>query len=147
MRRLTTLLLGIVFSRLSAQSALPSADSALAAGQPWRATQVLAPLLGDPRTRTPEVVLLAARAAAAWEGWPTVRRLLEHEIWLDTKFDRLGRRRLPRPTSQSFAIPRRWWTPLPQSGPAVRAMTTSRPSDSCCSPGRMIVSISLIPQR
>src|ERR1019366_10516800 len=105
MRRLTTLLLGIVFSRLSAQSALPSADSALAAGQPWRATQVLAPLLGDPRTRTPEVVLLAARAAAAWEGWPTVRRLLEHETWLDTKFDRLGRRLLAEADLAEFRNP------------------------------------------
>jgi soluble lytic murein transglycosylase len=39
-------------------------------------------------------VLLAARAAAAWEGWSTVRRLLEHESWIDSSFDRLGRRLL-----------------------------------------------------
>lgn len=79
---------------LAAQSPLAAADSALAANQPWRATLLLNPILATPATRTPDAVLLAARAAAAWEGWPTVRRLLEHESWLDTRFDRLGRRLL-----------------------------------------------------
>jgi soluble lytic murein transglycosylase len=92
MRRLTILLFATVVPRLVAQAPLAAADSALLAGQPWRATQILTPLLADARTRTPDAVILAARAAAAWEGWPTVRRLLEHETWLDTKFDRLGRR-------------------------------------------------------
>ncbi|HEY3935592.1 MAG TPA: transglycosylase SLT domain-containing protein [Gemmatimonadales bacterium] len=78
----------------AAQTPYAAADSALAAGQPWRANQLLAPSLATSATRTPDVVLLAARAAAAWEGWPTVRALLEHEGWLDNQFDRLGRRLL-----------------------------------------------------
>lgn len=90
---------------LAAQTPLASADSALAAGQPWRATRVLTPSLGDPHTRTPDVVILAARAAAAWEGWPTVRRLLEHETWLDIKFDRLGRRLLAEADLAEFRNP------------------------------------------
>ena len=93
MRRLT-LLIAFLAAPLPAQSPLASADSALAANQPWRATQLLTPLLASPATRTPEAVLLAARAAAAWEGWSTVRRLLERESWIDTRFDRLGRRLL-----------------------------------------------------
>jgi soluble lytic murein transglycosylase len=105
MRRLTVLLLATVVSRLAAQSPLASADSALLAGQPWRATQILTPLLADPRTRTPDAVILAARAAAAWEGWPTVRRLLEHETWLDTKFDRLGRRLMAEADLAEFKNP------------------------------------------
>lgn len=73
---------------------MAEAESAIAAGQPWRATQLLGPLLATPASRTPDVVILAARAAAAWEGWSTVRRLLESEAWLDDRFDRLGDRLL-----------------------------------------------------
>ena len=79
---------------LAAQSPLAEAEAAVASGQPWRATQLLTPLLATPTTRTPGTILLAARAAAGWEGWPLVRRLLEPEPWLDTQFDRLGRRLL-----------------------------------------------------
>jgi soluble lytic murein transglycosylase len=94
MRRLVPLVVALGASPLAAQSALVSADSALSLGHSWRASQLLAPLLTVPATRTPDVVILAARAAAAWEGWSSVRRLLEHETWLDTRFDRLGRRLL-----------------------------------------------------
>ncbi len=113
MRR-ALLILALAAVRLEAQSPLRSADSALAANQPWHATQLLAPLLASPATRTPETVLLAARAAAAWEGWPTVRRLLEHESWIDTQFDRLGRRLLAEAdlgeskNFQAVARPRSW---------------------------------------
>lgn len=79
---------------LAAQSPLADAEAAIAAGQPWRATQLLTPVLASPATRTPEVVMLAARAAAGWEGWALVRRLLEPAIWIDSQFDRLGRRLL-----------------------------------------------------
>jgi len=90
----SVLLLTLLAAPLAAQSPLAAADSALAANQPWRATLLLNPILGVPATRTPDAVLLAARAAAGWEGWPTVRRLLEREPWLDTQFDRMGRRLL-----------------------------------------------------
>ncbi len=38
--------------------------------------------------------MLAARAATAWEGWATVRKLLEGQSWLDSRFDGLGHRLL-----------------------------------------------------
>jgi soluble lytic murein transglycosylase len=78
----------------SAQGPLDDVQSALRNGQSFRATQLLAPLLASPRTRTPEVVILAAEAAAGWQGWGTVRRLLDTVPWLDGRFDRLGRRLL-----------------------------------------------------
>lgn len=79
---------------LAAQSPLDDAEAAIAAGQPWRATQLLTPVLAVAETRTPEAVMLAARAAAGWEGWTMVRRLLEPATWLETRFDRLGPRLL-----------------------------------------------------
>ena len=95
----------VLAAPLTAQSPLISADSALTANQPWRATLLLNPLLASPATRTPEALLLAARAAAAWEGWPTVRRLLERESWLDSQFDRLGRRLLAEADLAEFHNP------------------------------------------
>lgn len=63
---------------------LRAATEALARGQPWRATRILAPVLRDSSRRTPEAVLTAARAAAAWGGWAEVDRLLTGAAWLDT---------------------------------------------------------------
>ncbi len=77
-------------------SVLISAATALQNGQPWRAAQILEPVLRDSSQRTPERVLLAARAAAAWGGWTRVERLLEREPWLDSRFDGLGRELLAR---------------------------------------------------
>ncbi len=95
MRLRHALLTLVVFpTAMCAQSPHSDIEAALQAGQAWRATQLVAPLLTRPETRTPEVLLLGARAAAAWEGWTTVRSLLEREPWLDTRFDRLGRRLL-----------------------------------------------------
>lgn len=79
---------------LGAQSSLDDVQAALRNGQAFRATQLVAPLLTSPRTRTPEVIIVAAEAAAGWEGWSTVRRLLAEQPWLDGRFDRLGRRLL-----------------------------------------------------
>ncbi|MBA2292730.1 MAG: tetratricopeptide repeat protein [Gemmatimonadales bacterium] len=79
---------------MCAQSPLRDIERALDAGQSWQATQLAAPLLARADTRTPEAIILAARAAAGWEGWSTVRSLLEKEPWLDSRFDRLGRRLL-----------------------------------------------------
>jgi hypothetical protein len=50
-------------------SALAVAREAIAEGRPWRATRVLAPMLRDSTLRTPEVELVAAKAAAGWHGW------------------------------------------------------------------------------
>src|SRR5688572_25890368 len=64
---------------------LINAATALQNGQPWRAAQMLEPVLRDSTQRTPERVLLAARAATAWGGWSQVDRLLGREPWLDSK--------------------------------------------------------------
>ena len=72
------------------------ARRALADGRPYLATQLLAPALGASARRTPDVVLLAATAAAAWDGWSTVRQLLDGESWLDGQFDGAGRELLAR---------------------------------------------------
>ena len=77
-------------------SILITAATALQNGQPWRAARILEPVLRDSTQRTPERVLLAARAAAEWGGWSHVTRLLAKEPWLDSRFDGLGRELLAR---------------------------------------------------
>ena len=78
-------------ARLAADSTLDQARAALARGLSWRASLILAPLLRDSTTRTPEVVMLAATAASGWGGWNEVGKLLEGEPWLDSAFDGAGR--------------------------------------------------------
>lgn len=76
---------------------LADAAAALAEGRPWRATLLLEPIVRDSATRTPAAVLLAARAAAGWEGWRRVERLLGGEpAWLDSLDGGLGRELLAR---------------------------------------------------
>lgn len=77
-------------------SLVGAAEKALAEGRPWRASRTIAPLLESPTTRTPGTLLLAARAAAGWEGWETVTKLLMGETWLDTSFEGEGRAALAR---------------------------------------------------
>src|SRR5262249_11788311 len=72
------------------------AEEALARGNPWRAYRLILPRVRVPRTRTPENVWLAARAAAAWGGWEQVRSLLTRERWLDKRWDAEGRELLAR---------------------------------------------------
>src|SRR6187455_3001536 len=62
---------------------LKAAQTAIDRGHPWRATQIVAPLLRDPRRRTPAALIVAGRAAAAWEGWSVVEQLLANELWID----------------------------------------------------------------
>lgn len=76
---------------------LGDAESALAEGRPWRATLLLDPIVGDSARRTPAAVLLAARAAAGWEGWRRVEQLLGGEpSWLDSLDGGAGRELLAR---------------------------------------------------
>ena len=58
------------------------AEGHLAAGRPWAAWKTLRGHVKDPARAPEQVVLLAARAAAGWDGWSTVRRLLEGRDWL-----------------------------------------------------------------
>ena len=77
-------------------SLLAVAEQALSNGQPWKASRAVAPLLESPTTRTPPTILLAARAAAGWDGWEAVTRLLMGQDWLDSTFDGDGRALLAR---------------------------------------------------
>ncbi len=103
-RALLTIVL-LAAPAVSAQSSLDDIQATLRNGQAFRATQLVAPLLASPRTRTPEVLLVAAEAAAGWEGWGTVRRLLEDAPWLDGRFDRLGRRLLAEAAMAEDKVP------------------------------------------
>jgi soluble lytic murein transglycosylase len=66
-----------------ADSTLAAATDALAQGLPWRASQMLAPVLRDSARRTPSAVLLAATAASRWGGWAEVQRLLAGASWTE----------------------------------------------------------------
>ena len=77
-------------------SVLRAVREALAAQRPWQASRLLAPLLRSVDTRTPEVELLAARAAAAWGGWKETEGLLREATWLDGEFAGEGHELLAR---------------------------------------------------
>jgi len=77
-------------------STIRAAREALAAGRPWQASRLLAPLLRDSATRSPEAELVAASAAAAWGGWKEADRILRDAQWLDTEFDGEGHELLAR---------------------------------------------------
>ncbi len=70
---------------------LRQARALIDSGHPWRATQIIAPVLHDPAKRTNAAVLLAGRAAAGWGGWDEVDKLLAGESWIDGQFDGEGR--------------------------------------------------------
>jgi len=85
------------WARALAQSnELQQADSLIVHGHPWRATQLLAPVLRDPQKRTPAALLMAARAAAGWSGWTEVDKLLSQEPWIDNQFGGEARELLAR---------------------------------------------------
>ena len=65
---------------------LRAAQVDLSEGPAWLATRKVAPVLRTPSRRTPEAVLIAARAASAWGGWSEVQRLLASEPWLKERF-------------------------------------------------------------
>ncbi|MGH7678842.1 MAG: hypothetical protein ACRENU_10275, partial [Gemmatimonadaceae bacterium] len=92
---------GIVLPTTHATVATPDADvnraqTALAEGRPTLATRIVMPVLRTPERRTPEAQLVAARAAAAWEGWHLVNAILAFEPWLSTRFNGEGLKLLAR---------------------------------------------------
>src|SRR4051812_33488435 len=93
---LVVALAALVPRPLAQTDELQSARTAIERGHPWRATQIVTPLLRGARTRTPEAGLVAARAAAGWGGWVEVERLLTKETWLDDQFNGEGRELLAR---------------------------------------------------
>src|SRR6185436_2637381 len=88
---------------------LKRAADAIDAGHPWLATVALAPIVRDAGRRTPTATLLAARAAAGWDGWTEVERLLKGQSWLDASFDGEGHELLARAAfargADSLALP------------------------------------------
>ena len=80
----------------SRDATVRAAAAALAAGRPWRATEIVDSASRDPARRTPEVALVSATAAAAWGGWSRVERDLGGASWLDSAFDGRGRELLAR---------------------------------------------------
>ena len=84
-------------ARAIAQSdALSRAQAAIDSGHPWRATQIVAPLLREPAQRTPAALMVGARAAAGWGGWSEVDRLIGDAAWADTSFGGEARELLAR---------------------------------------------------
>jgi soluble lytic murein transglycosylase len=75
---------------------LRTAQALIDSGHPWRATQALARTHRDGRQRTPAALIVAARAAAGWDGWSEVDKLLARQPWLDSSFDGEGRELLAR---------------------------------------------------
>ncbi len=67
-----------------------AAQTALAEGRAVLATKTIMPVLRAPERRTPEALLVAARAAADWRGWTLVRATLAFEPWLSTRFNGEG---------------------------------------------------------
>ena len=82
--------------RMTADSLAQRADSLVRAGRPWRASALLAPPLRAPATAVPDVRLAGARAAAAWDGWTEVERILRGASWLDASYGGEGRELLAR---------------------------------------------------
>lgn len=67
-------------------SAVQAAQTELLDGRAARATRIVMPVLRTPERRTPEALLVGARAAAEWGGWTLVNALLRYEPWLETRF-------------------------------------------------------------
>lgn len=89
----------------SRNATIRAAAAAIAQGSPWTASRALVALLRQPEARTPEVVLLAARAAAEWEGWTEVERLLAGATWIDTALAGEGRELLARSALAGGGLP------------------------------------------
>jgi soluble lytic murein transglycosylase len=83
-------------SAIAQNERLKQAQAAIDQGHPWRATQLVSPVLRNSRERTPAALLVAARAAAGWGGWQEVEKLIAKEPWLDTQFEGEGRELLTR---------------------------------------------------
>jgi soluble lytic murein transglycosylase len=80
----------------SKDAAVRSAAAMVESGRPWRATEILDSAYRSAPTRSAEVVLLSALAAADWGGWDRVDRELTTVPWLDSLFEGRGRELLAR---------------------------------------------------
>jgi soluble lytic murein transglycosylase len=107
---------------VAADTGLVRAQAAIDSGNPWRATQLLAPRLRAAAGREPATLILAARAAAGWGGWSEVDKLLGKEMWLDKQFEGEGRELLARSALERGADT----TALEQATLALRAAKSAK---------------------
>jgi soluble lytic murein transglycosylase len=63
-----------------------NAQTELADGRAALASRIVMPVLRTPERRTPEAVLVAARAASEWGGWALVDAMLKFEPWISSRF-------------------------------------------------------------
>ncbi len=77
-------------------AAVAAATRAMSQGRHYLASRKLAPFVTTAGAGDPAVVLLAAKAAAEWDGWGTVVRLLAGRPWLDRTEGGEGRALLAR---------------------------------------------------
>lgn len=82
--------------RGSTDQAVRAAAEALAAGRPWRSTEILDSVYRDSARRPAEAALMSATAAAAWGGWARVEADLNGAPWIDTAHAGQGRELLAR---------------------------------------------------
>lgn len=83
-------------AEIAQSNEVAEAQAQIDRGHPWRATQLLGPVLNDQKRRTPAALVVAARAAAGWGGWREVERLLSKQRWVDTRYAGEGRELLTR---------------------------------------------------
>lgn len=83
-------------AQLTADTLARRADSLVRGGRYWRATALLAPRLTTPTSAVPELRIAGARAAAGWDGWEEVERILRGAPWLDAEFGGEGHELLAR---------------------------------------------------
>lgn len=83
-------------ARIAGDSLVMRADSLVRAGRYWRATRMIARRLARPDSAPPAARLVGARAAAGWQGWSEVDRILSGAPWLDSLFGGEGRELLVR---------------------------------------------------
>ena len=81
---------------ITADSQVQTAQLQLADGHPAVASSIVMPLLRIAERRTPEAILVAARAASEWGGWHLVTAMLTYEPWLDSRFAGEGHELLAR---------------------------------------------------
>jgi soluble lytic murein transglycosylase len=70
----------------SADPDVQRAQTELSDGRAALASRVVMPVLRTAERRTPEAVLVAARAASEWGGWSLVEAMLKFEPWIGSRF-------------------------------------------------------------
>lgn len=112
------------------------AQNELADGRAALASRIVMPVLRTAERRTPEAVLVAARAASEWGGWRLVDAMLKYEPWVGTRFAGEGLELLARAALErgSAGDARAYaehslWVPADAGSHAVRLVLLARALD------------------